>query len=75
MRIKRSKLREAGKLNEGLFAKFIDNLVDAYKRGVEDQFIEKSRKANPYLAKALDDTIEDLDRLDKILNDMMKSQK
>ena len=53
----------------------VDEFVDSYKKGIEDQYIEKSRKANPELAKVLDDTIDDLDRLDKILKDIMKSQK
>ena len=75
MRIKLSKLPKRNTLNEGIFNRFIDNLMDAYKKGIEDQYIEKSRKANPELAKVLDDTIDDLDRLDKILKDIMKSQK
>ena len=66
--IKNKKLQESKQLNEGIVDRFIDSFIDSYKQGVERQFIEKTKKANPYLAKALDDCSISLDDLTKELH-------
>lgn len=70
MRIKEEKLREARLLKEGIFDRFVDSLVDSYKRGIENQFIEKSRKANPELAEKTQQVIDILDDVEQILKRM-----
>ena len=67
MRIKSNKLKEGRLLKEGIFDKFVDSLVDAYKKGIEDQFIEKSKKADPVLASKAQRVIDNLDELDRFL--------
>ena len=54
-------------INEGIVSRFIDAFFDSYKRGVDKQFIQKSKERNPEIARALDQIINDLDSLDRIL--------
>jgi hypothetical protein len=54
-------------LNEGIVSRFIDAFFDSYKRGVDKQFIQKSREQNPELAKTLEKVSKDLGDLHKML--------
>lgn len=65
------KLKEGKPLNENLINRFIDSFIDAYKKGVQKQFIEKSAERSPILAQGLeqaaakmDDIIAHLKKLD-----------
>lgn len=48
-------------LNEGIFSRFVDAFFDSYKKGLQKQFIEKSKQRNPELAKKLSDLTKTLD--------------
>jgi hypothetical protein len=48
-------------LNEGLIDKFIDSFIDSYKKGIEKQFIQKSKERSPILAKGLEDAANKMD--------------
>ena len=70
MRINKN-LKEGKVLNENLINRFIDSFIDSYKKGVQKQFIEKSKAKSPILAqgleqaaKQMDDIIAQLKRLD-----------
>jgi hypothetical protein len=54
-------------INEGIVSRFIDAFFDSYKRGVDKQFIQKSREQNPELAKTLEKVSKDLGDLHKML--------
>lgn len=54
-------------INEGIISKFIDSFFDSYKRGLDKQFIQKSKERNPELAKTLEKVSRDLDDLNKML--------
>ena len=48
-------------LKEGIIDKFIDSFLDSYKKGIEKQFIQKSKERSPILAKGLEDTAKKMD--------------
>ena len=54
-------------INEGIVSRFIDAFFDSYKRGVDKQFIQKSRERNPELAKTLEKVSKDLSDLHRML--------
>jgi hypothetical protein len=54
-------------INEGIVSRFIDSFFDSYKRGVDKQFIQKSKERNPELAKTLEKVSKDLSDLERML--------
>lgn len=54
-------------INEGIVSRFIDAFFDSYKRGVDKQFIQKSKERNPELAKTLEKVSNDLSDLQRML--------
>lgn len=61
-------------IKEGILNKFVDSFMDSYKRGLDKYFIEKSAERNPELAKALQNTSDTLDDLQKILDKINKKK-
>lgn len=49
-------------VKEGLLDRFIDSFFDAYKRGIDKQFVNKTRERDPELAKSLDNVVSELDK-------------
>jgi hypothetical protein len=49
-------------IKEGLIDRFIDSFFDSYKKGIDKQFVNKTREKNPELAKSLDNVIANLDK-------------
>ena len=52
-------------LKEGVFDRFVDAFFDSYKKGLDKQFIEKSKQRNPELAKKLAAVTKSLDDIAK----------
>jgi hypothetical protein len=52
-------------INEGIVSRFIDAFFDSYKRGIDKQFIQKSKERNPELAKTLEKIAKDFDELER----------
>jgi hypothetical protein len=50
-------------INEGIVSRFIDAFFDSYQKGLDKQFIEKSRERNPEIAKSLEKVSKNLDDL------------
>jgi hypothetical protein len=48
-------------ITEGIIDKFIDSFIDSYKKGIEKQFIQKSKERSPILAKGLENTAKQMD--------------
>jgi hypothetical protein len=44
---------------------FSDAFFDSYKRGIDKQFIQKSKERNPELAKTLEKIAKDFDELER----------
>lgn len=61
------KITEKAILKEDLIKKFIDSFFDAYKRGLQSQFINKTRERNPSLASSLENVIVNLDKAREVL--------
>lgn len=64
------KLKEGKVLNENLINKFIDSFIDAYKKGVQKQFIEKSAERSPILAKGLEQAAKQMDDITRYLKQL-----
>lgn len=60
------------KLNEGIVDKFIDSFFDSYKKGLDQQFINKTKERNPEVAKSLDNVSK---MLDNVFNQVEKASK
>lgn len=62
----------AKKLKEGIVDKFIDSFFDSYKKGLDQQFINKTKERNPEVAKSLDNVSK---MLDDVFNQVEKASK
>lgn len=62
------------KLNEGLVDKFIDSFFDSYKKGLDKQFINKTKERNPKVAKSLDNVSKMLDDVFNQIENANKSK-
>jgi hypothetical protein len=60
------------KLNEGIVDEFIDSFFDSYKKGLDQQFINKTKERSPQLAKGLQDATEQMDDIVKYLQKLDK---
>ncbi len=54
-------------INEGIVSRFINAFFDSYQKGLDKQFINKSRERNPEIAKSLEKVSKELSDLHKLL--------
>lgn len=58
-------------IKEGLIDRFIDSFFDAYKRGIDKQFVNKTKERDPELAKSLEIAVLNIDKA----REMLKNKK
>lgn len=59
-------------LKEGIIDKFIDSFIDSYKKGLDKQFINKTKERTPEVAKSLENVSK---MLDTVFNQIEKHNK
>jgi hypothetical protein len=52
-------------IREGIVSRLLDAFFDSYQKGLDKQFIQKSKERNPELAKTLEKIAKDFDELEK----------